>query len=337
MGVLVPALYVGGLGLFFGLVLSIAAKAFHVDIDEKITEIIKVLPGANCGACGLPGCSGYAQAVVDGSAPVDACIPGGKECSEKISQIMGTTAGPDKIKNVARVCCAGGKNNSTIVAEYSGIKDCKASLFVHGGGKACSTGCVGFGNCTKVCPFGAITMNENDLPVVDTELCTGCGICIGECPRKVLELVPVNKTVYVRCISVDPGKEVRQYCEIGCVACRICEKVCPVEYEADGVKRKAIKVDNNLARIDYEKCISCGKCMEKCPRKVIFSLRDHKMIVAQIDQSKCVQCTICIKNCKFEAIEGKLKEKHSIIKDNCISCGVCIDKCPKNAIEFIPR
>ncbi len=337
MGVLLPALYVGCLGLFFGLVLSIAAKAFHVEVDEKITKIIDVLPGANCGACGFPGCGGFAQGVVDGSAATDACIPGGKECTEKISEIMGTKSKPVKMKNVARLLCAGSKANSTIIAEYSGIQDCKASLFVHGAGKICTAGCVGFGNCANVCPFSAITMNENGLPVVDTELCTGCGICVTECPRDLLELVPMNKTVYVGCKSTDPGKEVRKYCEIGCIGCKICEKVCPVEYEVDGEKRKAIKVENNIATIDYEKCISCGKCVEKCPRNVIFSLRDHKSMVAEIDQNKCVKCTICIKNCKFDAIEGKIKEKHVIIKDNCISCGVCIDKCPKNAIEFIPR
>ena len=129
------------------------------------------------------------------------------------------------------------------------------------GQKLCQFACVGFGNCERVCPFEAIRMNEEGLPVIDDKFCTGCGKCVEACPRDLLVLIPVEGRVYVGCSTHDPAKVVARLCSVGCIACKKCEQACPEE---------AIKVVENLAIIDYDKCTSCGKCVEACPRKIIF-------------------------------------------------------------------
>jgi electron transport complex protein RnfB len=335
--VLLPALYIGILGGIFGAILAVASRVFAIKVDERITKVEEALPGANCGACGYPGCSGFAKAVVEGKAPITGCVPGGSAVADKIGEIMGMKSQKGSVRKIAKVKCLGGHDKAKWSAEYEGLQDCNAAALVHGGGKVCIYGCLGLGSCAAVCPFGAITMSAEGLPVIDSEKCTGCGLCVKECPRNILELIPINKVVHVACMSQDLGKDARLYCDVSCIACKICEKVCPVEVEVDGEKRKAIKVENNVAKIDYNLCISCGKCVEKCPRHIIYSFREHKKVVAEIDQEKCVKCNICQKNCQFDAIEGKIKEEHRIIKDKCVSCGVCIEKCPKDAINFVPR
>jgi len=326
MSVIYPALYIGGIGFVLAVILAVASRVFEVSVDERVQKVEEVLPGANCGACGYPGCSGFAQAVVNGEAPINGCIPGGEKVATQIAEILGQKV--EKVeKKVARLKCYGG-SKARDVAQYYGVQDCRAAMLVFSAGKECPYGCLGLGTCVQVCPFGAIEMGEDKLPRIDIEKCTGCGVCVRECPKGVLELVPLSKPVFVGCSSKDIGKVVRDYCEAGCVACRICEKVCPVG---------AIKVENNVAVINYELCISCGLCVEKCPRKIIKSLRDHKSLVAEIDREKCVGCTICKKNCKFDAIEGEVKQPHKVLPDKCVACGVCIEKCPKDAIRFVKR
>ncbi|MCM8830251.1 MAG: 4Fe-4S binding protein, partial [Candidatus Omnitrophica bacterium] len=137
----------------------------------------------------------------------------------------------------------------------------------------CSYGCIGMGDCVKVCPVNAISMNENNLPVIDEEICIGCGKCVNACPKNIIKLVPTGKNIYIACSSNDRGPTVVKVCKTGCIGCGKCVKVCP---------QQAITLQNNLAVIDYEKCDNCGRCVEECPRKIIFnaSLREKQMTLA---------------------------------------------------------
>jgi len=249
----------GGLGALLAVGLSFAAKAFKVEVDERVSQVEEALPGVNCGACGYVGCAALAEAIVSGEAPVEGCPVGGSATAQAIAEIMGTTATVGE-REIAQVLCKGGLKETLARAEYQGIQTCKAANMVPGGTKACQYGCLGLGDCAVVCPFDAIIMNDNGLPEIDPDKCTGCGECVRACPRSIITLAPISMRTHIRCSSHDHGKVVRQICSVGCIGCGICAKVCP---------DNAIRMENNLAIMDYGKCTNCGQCAEKCPTKTI--------------------------------------------------------------------
>ena len=258
MEILIPILTLGVLGLLFGIGLAVASKRFSVSVDPRLEKIHGLLPGSNCGACGGAGCFGFAESLLSGKASIDACRVSEEAIKEQIAKLLGRKL-EKKVKKVAVLHCDGG----TKVKDrffYQGIEDCVAANLVLGGQKECVFGCLGFDTCVKVCPFGAISMNEEYLPVVDENKCKACNKCVEICPKKLFSLVPITGKVYVACSSYDLGKDTKAVCPVGCIACRKCEQVCPVD---------AIHVIDNLAAIDYNKCTSCGECVKVCPTKVI--------------------------------------------------------------------
>ena len=258
-GILIAAACVGIVGIFVGLFLGVAGIKFKVEVDEKEEAVLAALPGNNCGGCGFAGCSGLAAAIAKGEAAVNTCPVGGEEVGKKIAAIMGVEAEASERK-VAYVHCQGDCERTTTDYDYYGIKDCRMMSFVPGGGpKSCNSGCLGFGTCAQACPFDAIHV-ENGVAVVDKEKCKACGKCVATCPRHLIELIPYESKYTVKCASKDKGKDVMPVCSTGCIGCMLCTKQCEFG---------AITVENNIAHIDYEKCTGCGKCAEKCPKKII--------------------------------------------------------------------
>lgn len=257
---LIPILTMSIMGLLFGLGLAYASKIFRVDIDPKIDRILHALPGANCGACGMAGCASLAEAIANGKAEITACAPGGQEVYDRISEILGMSA-KVKEKKIARVRCNGGKRSADKY-EYNGLKKCASVNLLAGGNKECRFGCLGFGDCVTVCPFGAIRLNENNIPVVDGSKCTACGKCVSACPRKIIILKNSGNKIYVKCLSQDKAGVVKSICPVGCIGCRICEKV------SGGV----FIMENNISKVDYSKAKSdtpWQAVIEKCPAKCI--------------------------------------------------------------------
>ncbi|KPJ68664.1 hypothetical protein AMJ44_05880 [candidate division WOR-1 bacterium DG_54_3] len=301
----------GGLSLIFAVILAVAFKKLAVKISEEERKIKEILPGVNCGACGFPGCEAYAKALVEktGEYPPTLCTVGGSETAKEIGKILGVEVEETEPK-VCVLRCKG---------------DCRSNYILLGGNKACVYGCLGGGHCVTVCPFGAIKMGSNHLPLIDPNKCTACGICVKECPRQVLELIPRTQLVYLACKSLAKGKAVKNVCTVGCIGCTICVKACPYE--------GAIAMEGNLPKMDYEKCTSCGICYNKCPTKS-FVDRAKARPYATISQ-QCDGCGECVKVCQFKAIEGEPGKKHVVIKDKCIGCGRCFEVCPIKAITMI--
>ena len=323
MSIIKAILLLGGLGLIFGAILAYASKKFAVEVDEKEEKILAVLPGANCGGCGFPGCGGLAAAIAKGDAPVNGCPDGGAAVAAKVGEIMGVAAGSGE-KMVAAVKCKGTCDKAKDKYEHQGIKDCRAAAALIGGPKSCQSGCLGFGTCVSVCKFDAIKI-ENGVAVVDEDKCVLCGKCIEACPKALIVKKPASKEVFVQCNSHEFGKAVKQNCSAGCIGCGACAKVCPVE---------AITMDNKLAVVDHEKCIGCKVCVEKCPTKVIAGdISDRRKVT--IDEEKCIGCTACARQCKFGAIEGEKKQPHKIDLDKCKGCHLCLPKCKKGAMSFV--
>lgn len=258
-GVLTATAVVSVVGIFVGLFLGVAGIKFRVEVDEKEEAVLAALPGNNCGGCGYAGCSGLAAAIAKGEAPVNACPVGGAPVGEKIAAIMGVEAGAAERK-VAFVACKGDCEKAKQDYEYYGAQDCQMMGFVPGGGpKSCNSGCLGFGNCVKACPFDAIHV-VNGVAVVDKENCKACGKCVEACPKHLISLIPYDAKYVVACSSKDKGPVAMKACEISCIGCGLCVRNCPSQ---------AVTVKDFHAIIDQEKCTGCGTCVEKCPRKCI--------------------------------------------------------------------
>jgi len=241
-------------GLLFGILLALFIRFFGVEENEKEKRIRAALPGINCGACGYKGCNDYAEALAKGVARPNLCVPGADATARELSEILGVEV--EKAKDVvAFVHCNGVCDAATYKSAYDGIASCKARAMIYGGPKACTYGCLGCGDCAKVCISHAISV-ENGVARVDTSRCVGCGMCAKECPKHIISMIPQEAATVVYCSSKDKGANARRACKNACIGCKKCERVCP---------EQAITVKDNCAVIDYTKCTGCGICTEGCP------------------------------------------------------------------------
>jgi Na+-translocating ferredoxin:NAD+ oxidoreductase RNF subunit RnfB len=314
----------GGIGFLAALILGISAVTFAVKMDPREKAVLDQLPGANCGACGYAGCAAFAHELVANPEQEMACPAVNEECLAAICCALERELGAST-PLVACIRCKGAPAETTNRYEYVGPSDCRAAQILASGSKGCTYGCLGLGTCETVCPFGAIIMGEDGLPRVIEQLCTGCGKCVGACPRGIIQLIPKTGNYCVGCISRDTAKDMKQLCKVGCIKCGICEQVCPFD---------AITVSKSeSALIDQEKCQRCGLCVSACPTGVITALRVPAK--ARVIPEKCKGCSICEQVCPAEAISGKVKEPYLVNEGKCIGCGLCVSKCPADAIERI--
>jgi Na+-translocating ferredoxin:NAD+ oxidoreductase RNF subunit RnfB len=257
------------IGAVSALMLSFASKYMTAEVDERAEAIEKCLPGTNCGACGFPGCAGYAAALVAGNAKNNLCTPGGVDALKKLSGILGIEAGELDAK-VAVIHCRGDCNAQQRKMDYRGIQTCAAAKQLFGGEGACAYGCLGYGDCLPVCPSDAICV-ENGLARIITANCTGCGLCVKSCPNHLITVDDADEVTVIMCNSIDKGAVARKKCVNACLACRKCVRECP---------SGAITIENNLAKIDYEKCTDCAHCAETCVTHAIQPLCVNPAVVA---------------------------------------------------------
>lgn len=260
-----PIILFVALGLLAGLLLAVVSVVLAVKEDEKTARVREALPGANCGACGFSSCDDYAANIAQHGAPTNLCVPGGDKTAAKVSEIMGSKAGKTD-KRTAFVRCNGNCGATDVKYEYeTGIKSCSAVKKLYSGNGRCNYGCMGFGDCVSVCDYDAIHVIDG-VSVVDPQKCVGCGKCAKACPADIITMVEAQKKVNVRCASRANGKTTRLSCENGCIACKKCEKTCRYD---------AIHVVDNIAVMDYDKCVDCGECAEVCPVKCIANKEFH--------------------------------------------------------------
>ena len=239
--------------------LAIAARIFAVPHDPKADEIEEALPGANCGACALPGCSELARRIAEGKADVDACPVGGEGVARAIAAIMGMEFEGGADRKVALVLCKGSDQVAAKRFFYNGVYDCNSAALVFGGDKACTYGCMGLGTCAGICPFGAIDMLPGGLAKVDPEKCTGCTKCVAACPKGIIRMVPASRNLHILCSSHDKGGVARKHCKVACIGCMKCVKAAP---------EGAITMDDFLAVVDYGFEIPAEVAAE-CPMNTI--------------------------------------------------------------------
>ena len=259
--VLFPTLVLGGLGTALSVILLVAARKFAVYEDPLIAAVEDALPKANCGACGQAGCHAFADTLVKTRDTSLFCPPGGSETAVKVAALLGMEASTAEVP-LAIVMCRGNAEAASFVGRYDGIDSCRAATLVDGPTKLCPYGCVGLGSCVAACDYDAIHIVDGIALVEDAD-CVGCGACVKACPKGLIRMGPRATRVVVGCVSHDMGKAVRGYCEVGCIGCKRCVKAC---------KFDAMQFDDNLARVDHEKCTECGACIAACGRDIIFGV-----------------------------------------------------------------
>ena len=327
MEVLYAALVLGGMGALFGILLTVASKIFAVPANPVRDAVRELLPGANCGGCGYPGCDGCADAIASGKAPVNACPVGGSGCAAKIAEVMGQEAAEEGVRMVAQVVCQGDLEHCKVKFHYSGIQDCVSASLVNDGNKSCKYACLGFGTCVRACAFDAIHIDPlKGIAVVDHGKCVACGKCIEACPKQVIELQPASLPVRLMCRAADKGILVSDNCRVGCNGCERCFHAC---------KFGALEMKNHLPVINPGKCVGCMMCAEACPTGAIWAAWDERKI-AEIDPEACIGCGMCKRQCQFESIVGETRKPHEVL-DACTGCGKCAEKCPKKCITMKVR
>ena len=265
--ILISLITLGLVGAVSSIILYFTAQKFHVFEDTRINDVEEALPSANCGGCGFPGCRAFAEACVKAET-MDGlnCPVGGAPTMENVANILGRTvvaAAP----TVAVVRCGGTCDHRPRMNDYDGVQHCFIAHNLYSGETGCSFGCLGLGDCEVSCEFDAIKVNPlTKLPEVDEDKCTSCGACVKACPKLLIELRkkgPKSRRIYVSCRNEDRGPIAKKSCDVSCIACTKCEKVCPHE---------AITISNNLAFIHDDKCKLCRKCVEVCPTNAIVEL-----------------------------------------------------------------
>ncbi|OFO57451.1 ferredoxin [Porphyromonas sp. HMSC077F02] len=264
---IVTILFLAIVGALAALLLFVVSKKFHVEEDARIELVNEALPGANCGGCGYPGCSGFARACVEAESMEGLfCTVGGNDTMLKVADILGRTA-VEAEPQLAVVRCNGTCDARPKVNQYDGASSCAIAAATYGGETGCTFGCLGLGDCTLACGFDAIKMNPlTGLPEVDEERCTACGACVKACPKMIIELRkkgPKGRRVFVSCVNKEKGGVAKKACDNACIGCSKCFKECKFE---------AITIANNLAYIDPNKCRLCRKCVEACPTGAIHEI-----------------------------------------------------------------
>jgi electron transport complex protein RnfB len=279
MIVVTAVLAIGGLTFLLATALILANRKLHVEEDLRIDVVEELLPHSNCGACGYPGCRPFAEALVSGAAPPGKCTVSNAQGHEAIADYLGIAVG-EQTKIVARLACAGGTNVARNRAHYQGASSCLDAAQVAGGGKGCFWGCLGFGDCERVCDFDAIAMDAHSLPMVDSDKCTACGDCVDVCPKDLFSLQAENHRLWVACKNQEQGDEVLADCEVACTACERCA------FDAPG---GLIRMQDNLPVVDYSGPHDTRVPIERCPTGAIVWIDAWEGVIKGAESKKVLR------------------------------------------------
>jgi Na+-translocating ferredoxin:NAD+ oxidoreductase RNF subunit RnfB len=201
MNYVVIIIIIAAIGLAFGLIIYLAnAKLpYRVKNIDRIEAIKKALPSTDCRECGYEDCFTYAQALAkkpemanEMPCPV---ILQSQEALSHLEKVLGVSL--DAPSKKALIHCGG---KSEAIFNYSGTRSCRAATLLLSGYKRCPYACLGLGDCLTICPKGAISLDEErGIAIIDYDRCNGCGLCVAECPQNLIEMLPAETKVALRC------------------------------------------------------------------------------------------------------------------------------------------
>ena len=291
------------LGFMAALILYFVSRQFKVDEDPRLVEVLEALPNTNCGGCGYPGCSAFANATLttDDLNKLN-CPVGGNAVMQEVASILGVEI-EEKEPFIAVIKCAGSIGVRLHNNIYDGAPNCSIATDLFSGERGCSDGCVGLGECVESCKFDAMYMDETTgLPVVIEDKCTACNACVTTCPKNIIQLWPrgkKDKRIYIACVNEEKGGTARKECSMACSGCSKCVEEC---------KYDAISVENNLARVDYDKCKLCGKCVVACDVRNIVATHFSEAQLDKLAEKREAR----LEKEKEERIAARKKEKEAM-------------------------
>ena len=264
-------LFMLGIGVLCGIVLSLSSRIFYVYEDPKIELVENNLAGANCGGCGYAGCSAAAQAIVKGDEPASLCVISDKEGVENVAQIMGVDVSSAEAA-LSYNLCEGGKRSEDKFY-YMGIFSCSAMAVFFGGKRLCSVGCIGYGDCVAACKFNALKIGSNGYPVVNEEKCVGCGACRNVCPKNIIEV----KTLSEKLMHFNHKYD----------ALAPCSQTCPAEINIpkyiSQIKQGKYKEAVQTIRMRNPLPLSCGRvCPHPCEDDCRRGIEDEPVSINQL-------------------------------------------------------
>lgn len=267
------------LTVVLGALLILAQRLLWVDEDPRIDRTCALLPHTNCGACGFAGCRAFAEALIRGHVSPAQCTVSSVAAQQRIAALLGVEVGR-QARRVARLACAGGSNVARYRAHYRGLPSCRAAAQVGGGGKGCSWGCLGLGDCARACTFDAIHMGVHDLPVVDEQRCTACGDCVAVCPKDLFSLHPVEHRLWVACSSEAAGDGLLETCRVACTACGRCVMDAPAGL---------MVMHNNLPVVNYAGLHDTRAPIRRCPTGAIVWIEPDGTLVRGAESGHIVR------------------------------------------------
>jgi RnfABCDGE-type electron transport complex B subunit len=324
MGIFIPLIVTAGAMAATGTAVGVVAGLIRRPFYTRLDRIRRTLPDLDCGVCGHARCIDFAEAVASGEAGPLGCIPGGPRTAHAIADALGIEAEPAEAA-IAAVHCKGGNRETARRANYEGMVDCRAALLLDNGVKACVEGCLGLSTCVRECPFGALSINDDGVAVVDRRKCNGCGACVGACPRDLISIIPDVHKIFLACNNHDEGSWVSSCCSVGCTSCGECVDITP---------SGAVSMHDHLPVLDYrtpgENFLAAAY---RCPSKCFVDLVKARPR-ANIDTS-CDGCGDCALSCPVPgAITGSPGKRHVVRKELCIGCGRCLSVCPAHAVSL---
>ena len=254
-------------GALSAIILFFTSTKFRVYENPLIDEVLKVLPGVNCGGCGHPSCRGFAVACINAESLNNmVCTVGRRPTMELVATIVGKRA-RSIVPTLAVVKCGGECDFRPRTNHYDGVSSCAIVHNLYGGATGCSWGCLGLGDCEVACKFDALHINKiTQLPEINEEKCVSCNACVKACPKLIIELRKnkhKSRRIYVNCSNKHKGEGIIKSCAVACTGCEKCVEECAYD---------AISIANNLAYINSEKCTLCRRCVDVCPTSAIVEL-----------------------------------------------------------------
>jgi electron transport complex protein RnfB len=153
---------IAGIALLAGAALSYAQRRLPANDGDLVEQVDALLPQTQCAQCGYPGCRPYAAAVVNGSAAINLCPPGGDDTIRRLAKLLGREIIPLAERVIPAVA---------IIDESA---------------------CIGCFHCRNACPVDAIVGAHQFMHTVIASECTGCELCVAPCPVDCITMNPLS-------------------------------------------------------------------------------------------------------------------------------------------------